>query len=60
MRGIDVVGDKTEMKEQRIAIVFPNTSFDTVPSLYGAAVLLSKHGYLVDIFTSGSVGSTHL
>ncbi len=33
------------MKEQRIAIVFSNTSFDTVPSLYGAAVLLSNIVY---------------
>jgi glycosyltransferase involved in cell wall biosynthesis len=42
------------MKEHRVAIVYPNVGFDTIPSLYGAAVLLSKHGYLVDIFTSGS------
>jgi len=42
------------MKEHRVAIVHPWPNFDAVPCLYGAAVLLSSHGYLVDIFTSVS------
>jgi glycosyltransferase involved in cell wall biosynthesis len=42
------------MKEQRVAIVYPYASLDSVPSLHNAAVLLSEHGYLMDIFTSGS------
>jgi len=39
------------MKEQRVAIVYPDASLDTVPSLHAAALLLSEHGYLVDVFT---------
>ena len=42
------------MTEQRVAIVYPDSSLDTVPSLHAAATLLSEHGYLVDIFTIGS------
>jgi glycosyltransferase involved in cell wall biosynthesis len=40
--------------KMRVAIVHPWPNLGAVPSLYGAAVLLSKHGYLVDIFTSVS------
>src|SRR2546422_11618194 len=42
------------IKEQPVAIVHPWPNFDAVPSLYGAAELLSGRGYLVDIFTSVS------
>jgi glycosyltransferase involved in cell wall biosynthesis len=45
---------RTEMKDHRVAIIHPWPNFDTVPSLYGAAILLSEDGYLVDIFTSVS------
>lgn len=40
--------------KKRVAIVHPWPNLGAVPCLYGAAVLLSKHGYLVDIFTSVS------
>lgn len=39
------------MKKGRVAIVYPWPNLDTVPSLCNAALLLSQHGYLVDIFT---------
>ena len=40
------------MKDQRrIGIVYPYANLDSVPSLVSTAVLLAKHGYLVDILT---------
>ena len=42
---------KIKTKGQLVAIVYPGTRLDSIPSLYNAAVLLSEHGYLLDIFT---------
>ena len=36
---------------RRVAIVYPLSNLDSVPSLYNTAVLLAEHGYWVDIFT---------
>lgn len=38
------------IKRNRIAIYYPREVFDTVPSLYNAALLLAQHGYFVDIY----------
>lgn len=38
-------------KRRRVAIVYPFTNLDSVPSLYNTVVLLAEHGYLVDVFT---------
>lgn len=37
--------------QRRVAIVHPYTNLDSVPSVYNTAVLLARHGYLVDVFT---------
>ena len=37
--------------KQRVALVYPFPYLDTVPSLCNAALLLSRHGFGVDIFT---------
>lgn len=39
------------MRRDRVAIVYPSSNLDTVPSLCNAAILLSQHGYMVDFFT---------
>ena len=36
---------------QRIGIVHPWGNFDSIPSLINTAILLSRHGYKVDVFT---------
>ena len=38
-------------KPGRVAIVYPSSNLDSVPSLCNTAVLLAEHGYWVDIFT---------
>jgi len=36
---------------KRVAIVYPSSNLDSVPSLHNTAILLAEHGYWVDIFT---------
>src|ERR1700737_3744507 len=40
----------------RIAIVYPHSNVDTVPSLVGAAEVFAEHGYDVDLFTYTQAG----
>jgi glycosyltransferase involved in cell wall biosynthesis len=37
---------------KKIALVYPGSNFDTIPSIYNSVILLTQQGYQVDILTA--------